>query len=210
LASAEMRKAPKPATVKPLDFATAIRAPKGYLRTRVYQDGVGEQVVELFSEFFALWTKSIAFPELALPVIILLKRWLKETSSKVQGKGNKNQKLNTSLQLLVQKLESNSKFVEDKRRNVEFAPNDRRGVEAFLKEMEWSKTPLGAYVAGQRRAREEKAKDVEEGRREEERKREGEKGGRSREQELMDGSEDEEDEDEMMMNGEDENGDESD
>ena len=67
LTSAEMRKPPKSSTLKPLDFNTAIRAPKSYLRSRIYQDGVGEQVAELLSEFFVLWSKHIAFPELVRP-----------------------------------------------------------------------------------------------------------------------------------------------
>src|SRR6202030_4043363 len=64
LNSSEKRKSPKSSTLRPLEFNTSIRAPKPYLRTRIYQDGVGEQVAELLSEFFVLWTKHIAFPEL--------------------------------------------------------------------------------------------------------------------------------------------------
>jgi nucleolar complex protein 2 len=41
LSSAEMKKLPKPSTLKVLEFNTSIRAPKAYLRTRIYQDGVG-------------------------------------------------------------------------------------------------------------------------------------------------------------------------
>jgi nucleolar complex protein 2 len=169
LNSAEMKKPPKPSTLKSLDFSTLIRAPKAYLKTRVYQDGVGEQVAELFSEFFVLWTKNIAFPELALPVMVVLKRWIKDMSKKNQG--NKNSKVNAAMGLVVQKLESNSKWIEEKRMRVDFAPNNRAGVEAFLKEVEWEKSPLGAFVVGQRKQREQRAKLVEEGRKAEERKR---------------------------------------
>ncbi|KAH8648000.1 ribosome assembly protein-like protein Noc2 [Tricladium varicosporioides] len=169
LNSAEMKKPPKPSTLKSLDFASNYKAQKSYLRTRVYQDGVGEQVAELLSEFFVLWSTSIAFPELALPVIVMLKRWLKEVGNK--NSGNKNNKVNSSFVLLIQKLEANSKFIEEKRAKVDFAPNNRAGVEGFLKGFEWEKTPLGAFVAGQRKQREEKARLLEEGRREEERKR---------------------------------------
>ncbi|KAK1076000.1 Nucleolar Complex 2 protein [Friedmanniomyces endolithicus] len=176
LNSAEMRRPPKAATLKPLDFATAIRAPKAYLRTRVYQDGVGEQIVELLSEFFVLWTKNIAFPELALPVVIMLKRWLKEVNNRAKGKGNQNQKVNTSVQLFVQKLEANTKYVEEKRAKVDFAPNNRRGVEGFLQDVEWTKSPLGAFVVGQRKTREERSRLVEEGRQEEERREQSQKG----------------------------------
>lgn len=171
LNSAEMRKAPKPSTLKPLDFATSIRAPKSYLRTRTYQDGVGEQTQELLSEFFGLWAKSIAFPELALPVVVMVKRWLKDVGSRVPGAGNKNQKVNGMISLVVQKLETNSKFIEEKRAKVDFAPNNRKGVQSFLQDLEVEKTPLGAFLSGQRRQREERAKLVEEGRQQEEKKR---------------------------------------
>jgi nucleolar complex protein 2 len=154
LTSREMKRAPKPTTVKSLDFSNSIRAGKSLLGTRIYQDGVGEQVVELFSEFFILWCKSIAFPELALPVIVMLKRWLKDATNK--NTGNKNAKINSAIHILVQKLEANSSWIEQKRIKVNFAPNNRSGVEHFLKEIEWTETPLGAFVQGQRRMREEK------------------------------------------------------
>ncbi|TVY76060.1 Nucleolar complex protein [Lachnellula suecica] len=169
LNSAEMKKPPKPSTLKSLDFASNYKAQKSYLRTRVYQDGVGEQVAELLSEFFVLWSTSIALPELALPVIVMLKRWLKEVSNK--STGNKNSKVNTMFTLLIQKLEANSKWIEERRAKVDFAPNNRAGVEGFLKGFEWEKTPLGAFVVGQRKQRDEKAKLLEEGRREEDKKR---------------------------------------
>ncbi|OTA79920.1 hypothetical protein M434DRAFT_235263 [Hypoxylon sp. CO27-5] len=169
LNSAEMRKSPKPSTIKPLDFHVAYKAPKSYLRTRVYQDGVGEQVVELFSEYFVLWSTNIAFPEFALPVIIMLKRWLKQSRKKTGG--NSNNKVRAGLVLLVQKLEANAKFIEGKRAKVDFAPKDRAQVDAFLKDFEWEKTPIGAYVVAQRKAGAEKAKMLEQARKEDERKR---------------------------------------
>lgn len=156
LNSSEMKKPPKPSTLKSLDFASNYKSQKSYLRTRVYQDGVGEQVAELLSEFFVLWSTSIAFPELALPVIVMLKRWLKEVNNK--GSGNKNNKINSAILLVVHKLEANGKWIEERRAKVDFAPNDRAGVDGFLKGFEWEKTPLGAFVVGQRKQREEKAR----------------------------------------------------
>ncbi|KAJ4137356.1 Nucleolar Complex 2 protein [Fusarium equiseti] len=198
LSSAEMKKAPKAASLKPFDFATSYKAPKSYLRTRVFQDGVGEQLVELLSEYFMLWATSIAFPELALPVIIQLKRWLKQARNK--NAGNKNAKLAGQLILLVQKIEANCKFIEEKRAKVEFAPKNRTQVEAFLRDFDVAKTPLGAYVVGQRKARAERAKLLEEARREDDRKRrEDEKGAMEDPvEEESEIEEDDEDEDEEM------------
>jgi nucleolar complex protein 2 len=169
LQTAEMKKPPKPSTLKALEFSTTIRATKAYLRTRIYQDGVGEQVAELLSEFFLLWAKNIAFPELALPVIVMLKRWVKSMTKK--SSGNRNAKVNSLMVLLVQKLEANTTWIEEKRAKVDFAPNDRAGVDSFLKEVEWEKTPLGAYVVGQRKTREQRAKVEEAARKTEDRKR---------------------------------------
>lgn len=98
----------------------------------------------------------------------MLKRWLKDANNKTSG--NKNNKLNSALLLLIQKLEANGKFIEEKRAKVDFAPNNRAGVDGFLKGFEWEKTPLGAFVVGQRKQREEKQKILEQGRREDERK----------------------------------------
>jgi nucleolar complex protein 2 len=215
LASAEMKKPPKPSTLKPLDFSTSIRTPKSYLHTRTYQDGVAEQVQELLSEFFVLWAKNIAFPELALPVVIILRRWLKDANRRgtVKG-GNKNQKVNTAIQLLVQKIEANSTWIEEKRAKVEFAPNNRRGVENFLSDVSWEKTPMGAYVVGQRKTRAEKAKVLEDSRKEEERRRDKAQNEKSRvevfDEENDEMDEDEEDDEEDVEDDEEEEEDEDD
>ncbi|CEI63924.1 Nucleolar complex protein 2 [Fusarium venenatum] len=201
LTSAEMKKAPKAASLKPFDFATSYKAPKSYLRTRVLQDGIGEQLAELLSEYFMLWATSIAFPELALPIIIQLKRWLKQARNKTSG--NKNAKLAGQLVLLVQKLEANAKFIEEKRSKVDFAPKDRTQVDAFLRDFDTAKTPLGAFVVGQRKARAERAKLLEEARREDDRKRrEDEKADMEDEvMEECEAEDDEEDEDDEMADG---------
>ncbi|KAG5657514.1 hypothetical protein KAF25_006078 [Fusarium avenaceum] len=202
LTSAEMKKAPKAASLKPFEFATAYKAPKSYLRTRVFQDGVGEQLVELLGEYFLLWATSVAFPELVLPVIIQLKRWLKQARNK--SSGNKNAKLAGQLILLVQKLEANAKFIEEKRAKVEFAPKDRAQVEAFLRDFDIAKTPLGAYVIGQRKARAERANLLEEARREDDRKRREDEKADLQEQaegESEDGEDDDEDEEMEDENG---------
>ncbi|KAK4943489.1 Nucleolar Complex 2 protein [Elasticomyces elasticus] len=166
LNSAEMKKPAKAATLRPIDFASNIRAPTSYLKTKVYQEGVGEQVVELFSEFLVLWTKSIAYPELQLPAIVMLKRWLRTAS---KSTGNRNGKLNQALLLLVQKSEANARWIEERRNKVNFSPKDRAAVEGFLKDVQWQDSPLGAFVVTQRKLREERKKVLDQGRKEQER-----------------------------------------
>lgn len=204
LNSAEMKKPPKASTLKAFDFAVAYKAPKSYLRTRVYQDGVGDQVIELLGEYFLLWATSIAFPELALPVVIQLKRWLKQARG--TSTGNRNTKLATQVVLLVQKLEANAQFVEGHRAKVDFAPKDRSQVDAFLRDFDVAKTPLGAYIVGQRKARAERSKLLEEARQEEDRKR------REDEKAAINGEDDEEEDEDMddVLDDEEEEDDEGD
>lgn len=159
LQSAELRRVPKPSTVRPLDFAAAVRAPRGYLRTRVYQDGAGDQTVELLGEFFVLWAKHIAFPELSLPVVVALKRWLRAVSARMTG--NRNGRLNHGVLILVHKLEANARWIEAKRADVSFSPRDRTGVDGFLKDVEWEVTPLGAFIKVARKQRADRAKILE-------------------------------------------------
>ena len=194
----EMTKPPKPSTLKSLDFTTALRVPKAYLGTRAYQDGLGEQLVELMAEFFGIWAKHIAFPELILPPVVHLKRWLKTVSSSAKStmtkgiqtapgkwKGNKNSRLTSSVHLLVQKLESNARWIEEKRRHVDFGPSNREGVEGFLRDISMEDTPLGAFVEGLRRKSDEREKMLE----------------RAREAERRDRAKDREEEDGMEIDG---------
>lgn len=194
LTSAELSKPPKPSTLKPLDFDTTLRAPNSYLRTRVYQDGLGIQLSELLVEFFSCWSKHITFPELVIPPTVVLKRWLKSvngsspsssvppaSTKKFLQKGNKNSKLNSSIALLVTKLDLNARWVEEKRKNITFAPGNREEVDSFLKDVEVEDTPLGAFAVTMRKQREGRAKVLEEGRRERD-----SKGGRSKNERRQD------------------------
>ncbi len=101
--------------MKALDFRTLLKAQKPYLHTIVYQDGLVQELLYLLLQFFAIHGKSIAFPELATPLIIHLKRLAKKT---------RNAKLSKQARTLIEKLEQNSKFIEDHRSRVDFAPTD--------------------------------------------------------------------------------------
>lgn len=152
LSSSIITKSPKASTLKALDFDHNIRANKSYIGTRIYQDGVCDELVDLVGEFFVLHSKSIAFPELAVPAIINLRRFTKRS---------KNAKFNKQIQRLVERLEENAKYIQAKRAEHaagKFVPTDLDQVAAFLKEEAWEKTPLGSYVVVQRQVKAERAK----------------------------------------------------
>lgn len=183
LNSSELTKAPKPSTLKPIDFSTTLRAHKAYLRTRVYQDGLGTELCFLLVEFFACWAKHIAFPELAMPPMAMMKRWLKSTtstaasskpststsapgsdpstgsSSMIRKKtSQRNSKLASQIALVLTKMDLNARWIEQRRSQVTFTPSNRAEVEAFLRDVPLDETPLGAYVVGMRAKREEREK----------------------------------------------------
>ena len=212
LTSPEVSKPPKPSTSPPLDFTTSLRAPKSYIRTRVYQDGVGSQTQELLAEFFGCWAKSIAFPELIIPPSVAIKRWLKNAASapqrgdaksnikaKREGKGNKNSKVNGLISLLLQKMSANAEFIERHRRNITFGPGDREQVDNFLRDVPLEDTPLGAFVEGLRRQKEEREKVLEAGRKADEAKKREEK--EEKDEELRQGLREIEMEDEVGEEG---------
>jgi nucleolar complex protein 2 len=231
LDSAEMKRPPKPSTARPLDFATAYKAPKSLLRTRVYQDGVADHTIALLGEYLVLWSTHVCFPEFSLPTLVQLKRWLKLARRRAprqpqhkrqqkdakkkkipaSAKGNNNQRVCAALAVLIQKVEATAREVEQRRAVIDFAPRDRAKVEQFAKAVEWQRTPLGAYVLAQRRASEERAQVLEEARREDDRKRrEGEmevdEEGEGEEEE--DEEDDDEEEEEVDEDEEDDDGDE--
>ena len=177
LQSPEVRNPGKPSTIKPLDFATSLRAPKQYVKTRVYQDGIIEEVSELLAEFFGVWAKNVAFPELIIPPVVLLKRWLKDLArppvdngvvKKRKSKVNRNPKLVSSMNLLIQKLNLNAEFIQQHRRKLEFAPKDRVQLDNFLKDIPLEETPMGGFVAAMRHRKDEQRRILEESRAQEE------------------------------------------
>ncbi|EPX72627.1 noc complex subunit Noc2 family protein [Schizosaccharomyces octosporus yFS286] len=146
LDSPELSRKPKPSTLKPLDWEVEIRAPTAYLRTRVYQDGITNQLLELLGEYYVLYATNVAFPEFVIPAIVRAKRFAKRS---------KNVKLNRSLLTLVQKLEQQSEFVLSHRAQQKISPANLDSLDAFLANEEWEKTSLGMYVVAQREIREE-------------------------------------------------------
>ncbi|CCH59256.1 hypothetical protein TBLA_0B04180 [Henningerozyma blattae CBS 6284] len=135
------------------DFDHNIKCSQGYLGTKIYQDGLTEQFVELIGEYFVLYSKSITFPEFITPVVITLRRFIKSS---------KNVRMNKQLMNMVEKLNNNGDFISKKRATADFTPSDTAEVANFLKEISWKDTPLGSFVAVQREVKEEKARIVRE------------------------------------------------
>lgn len=187
LETADMKRKPVPSTAKPMNFETAIRAKQEYLRTKVYQDQVGEIAVELLLDFYALNSNSPAFPELSIPAIVQIKRYMKKT---------KNAKLGRSLASIVERLTANSKYIEERREKISFTPRHLKALDQFSDNLEIDKTPLGAFVKVQRKMREEARALIAESEQRQETKRSKQQQRRDAEIEDLDESDESESEDE--------------
>ncbi|CED85350.1 Predicted protein involved in nuclear export of pre-ribosomes [Phaffia rhodozyma] len=186
LSSAEFTSKPKPSTLSPLDFEYVIRAPTAYPRTKIYQDGLAEEIAFILLEHQAQLSTSIAFPELAIPIVSSLKRFVK--------KGTKNAKASGLFKVLLEKIDMNAKWVGEKRKSVEFAPNDRSEVDGFLEGVKVDSTPLGQFWKLQKKVRDAKRREIEKAAREE----------RGPEEDDSDGQDDEGSDDEGEFDLEDE------
>jgi nucleolar complex protein 2 len=147
LDSPDLSKRSKPSTLKPLDWEYYLRCPAAYQKTRVYADGLADELVYLLTEYYGSLSTSVAFPEIVLPAIVALKRHAKKSGQA---------RLGNQIKVLVEKLEGNAKFIEDKREAIEFSPQKRDKVDRFLQGEDPATTPLGGHLRLQKKLRDAK------------------------------------------------------
>ncbi|XP_020615679.1 nucleolar complex protein 2 homolog isoform X3 [Orbicella faveolata] len=122
LESAEFNKKTKMSTAKPTEFSCILKVSKQQLGTKPYQDAVVDHIFELLLEFFSVHAHSIAFPEIALPAVVRLRKFIKTTSVP---------KYRKQLKQLVDKIEETSTEVTNRRSKVSFSPKDIDEVERW-------------------------------------------------------------------------------
>jgi nucleolar complex protein 2 len=140
----------KASTLRPIPFDTTIRAPAPYLRTRIYAESLAEEAAYILTEWLATpqIQGSIAFPEISVPLTMTLKKVVKNS---------KGGKATSEVKTLVERLEEGTKWVEEQRRDVNFAPRDTHKVkdwEEGLRKKGENGSPLGRALRVMRKARE--------------------------------------------------------
>lgn len=149
---------PKPSTLRPLDFDSNIRAPAQYLKTRVYTEGLVDEATFTLAEWLisAPVHRSIAFPEITVPIVVSLRKTVKSAKSKSKGGTQKEVGV---VKGLVERVEESAKWMEEKRKGVSFGPGRLSDVERWEADMKIEDSPLAKYVKVQRKAR-AKRKDL--------------------------------------------------
>ena len=153
---------PKNSTLKPLDFDVHIRTPQQYLTTRVYNEGLVEEGAYLLAEWLASKPVqgTIAFPELVVPLVVVLRKALKSAKSPSHSKNVSGKDVEV-VKGLVERIEESSKWVEERRSRVRFGPGMLGEVGEWEENLKIDETPLAKYLKVQRKAREKRNQLVE-------------------------------------------------
>ncbi|KAG7447240.1 Noc2-domain-containing protein [Guyanagaster necrorhizus] len=153
----------KPSTLRPLDFEVQIRCPQQYQKTRVYVEGLIEESSFLLAEWLstAAVQGSIAFPEIAIPILVTLRRSLK--AARVGSGSGKDLGV---VKTLIERMEESARWVESRRKNLKIAPGRQGDVDAWQEETKGKAgdSPLARYVKVQRKVREKRRELVEKAR----------------------------------------------
>ncbi|KAG8687420.1 Nucleolar Complex 2 protein [Ceratobasidium sp. 395] len=149
-------------TLRPLDLASAIRAPTQYMKTHVLAESVVTEAVLLMAE--SVPARSVAFPEVVVPLTSTLRRALKRSSSSVHEKKlGVSGKVVSSIKALVEHLEESAKWTSERRTGLQFGPARWGEVEEWEKGIKTEETPVGKWVGVLRKQREARRKLVESG-----------------------------------------------
>ncbi|XP_017479531.1 PREDICTED: nucleolar complex protein 2 homolog [Rhagoletis zephyria] len=123
-------------SMRPIQFTCILRLNKGQLSENGFRDEVIEQVCSLVLELLANESATLAFSDLVVPTVLALKSYLKECRN-----GNYSRKLKQ----LLDKIQENSRFIDQERRKITFNLNDVAQVNAWETKVRNKGTPLSIY-----------------------------------------------------------------
>lgn len=119
------------------NFATVLKLPKHILKSQSFQEECLYSTIEQLSRHFAQWSFHISYPELATVPLNRLRKFHDSTS--VDG-------VRRVVKRFVEQVEQNVDFVQKKRDEVAFSPNNHISVDTFLQnEKSGSQTPFTQY-----------------------------------------------------------------
>ncbi|EPY52569.1 Noc2p-Noc3p complex subunit Noc2 family protein [Schizosaccharomyces cryophilus OY26] len=116
------------------DVLTTLHIPKECLASQTYRKNLRKVYLSVMTEYFATFSNSIAFPELAVPAISQFRTFISRYPSE------------NSISQFVEKLVETYSFIQQKRLNIEFTQKDHSQVIAFEQELDWRSTPIGKAV----------------------------------------------------------------
>lgn len=119
-----------------MDFSCVLRLSKIQLAENGFKDATVEQVYCGLLESLTSLSHKISFPEVAIPALAQIKAFMKKCKV-----ANYSKKMKT----ILDKIQENSKFVQDKRTKVTFGVRDLDQISSFETQLKAAGTPLSKY-----------------------------------------------------------------
>ncbi|OAX38419.1 Noc2-domain-containing protein [Rhizopogon vinicolor AM-OR11-026] len=145
---------PKSSTLRPLEMETHIRAPAQYIKTRVYVAGLVEETIFILAEWLGSGPvhRSVAFPEVIVPIVVALRRTLKNCKELGKEAG--------MVKGLVERVEESAKWIDQLRAGINFGPGKMGEVEQWEANVKIEESPLGKYLKVQQKTREKRKRMI--------------------------------------------------
>eukprot|EP00698_Gefionella_okellyi_P005829 TRINITY_DN15267_c0_g1_i1.p1 TRINITY_DN15267_c0_g1~~TRINITY_DN15267_c0_g1_i1.p1 ORF type:complete len:774 (-),score=218.96 TRINITY_DN15267_c0_g1_i1:75-2333(-) len=137
--SAIFQKKLKSNVSKPKNIETLLKVSNAELPTRSFQEKAVDTALLLLAEHFAAYAESVSFPELVLPAVVTMRKFVKTC---------KIGRISKQVMQLVKKLEENSSYIAKLRSSSDFAPKDTLDTNAFSTAVHRKgiKAPLVVYT----------------------------------------------------------------
>lgn len=126
----------KKLSMRPLKFTCIIHLSQSQCLENAYKDEVIEQVYGLTLEYLANESSSIAFPDLVIMPLMMLRQYMK-----IGG----NAKYNKKLKELIDKIQENATFMERERNQVNFSLKDYQIIAGWEQNIKNKGTPLWKF-----------------------------------------------------------------
>ncbi|XP_072047281.1 nucleolar complex protein 2 homolog [Amphiura filiformis] len=150
----DFNKRPVGVSFRPLNFAVALKLSTKQLAEKGFKDGLMDEVYELLLEHLVVHSHSISFPELALPVILKLKAFIKGSRIPTYSKLMKG---------LLDKIQENCREITQKRDAVTFGLADDQSLRAWENKIKDKGTSLSKLYTTYKPLRERELKTEEAG-----------------------------------------------
>uniref|UniRef100_H2ZC49 Uncharacterized protein n=1 Tax=Ciona savignyi TaxID=51511 RepID=H2ZC49_CIOSA len=115
------------------------------LKEKSYRDGTMDQVYDLLMTYLNTQAHTVAFPEMTVPTIVMLKKFIKTC---------KNMSYSKMMKQIVDRALEQGDFITKKRSDVTFSVTDINAVVAWEKELKETNLPFKKHYASYRKNRE--------------------------------------------------------